>query len=255
MLNSTTNTFQPLNDSSLFSPSVNPEITDSSGAYGWLVVPGEYFVQVTAQGYYSANSSIVTVPPAITDLNVALGPVPSTNSSSAPPPPLVLGNITWYTPAYQGLEYFFPASVAINGRQFSATFYESLIAQFQLVPGEPYAGYYAGTFGAISGCQEGSNITLTATVNGTTESGWTLCPAAGKTTTINMNFSSSSSASGVQSVGSSDRVSVQWLGAGALPFMMTSFSIRTFNIRPRLVDKVRPTLPSKPVDFHPVTNF
>ena len=30
----------------------------------------------------------------------------------------------------------------------------------------PYAGFYGGTFGAVSGCQPGPTITLTATVNG-----------------------------------------------------------------------------------------
>lgn len=84
VLNTTTNTFQPVSNSSLFSPAVNPETTDTDGSYGWLVVPGEYFVHVSAQDYYPANSSIVTVPPAINDLNVALTQIPSTNTSSPP---------------------------------------------------------------------------------------------------------------------------------------------------------------------------
>ena len=105
----------------------------------------------------------------------------------------VYGNVTWTTPTYQGFQYIFPASVAINGKQFSATFYESLYAQFQLIPSLPYAGFYGGTFGAISGCQQGATITLTATVNGVTKSASGLCPAAGNTTSINMSFTTTSS--------------------------------------------------------------
>ena len=88
----------------------------------------------------------------------------------------------------KGLQYIFPASIAINGKQFSATFYESLFAQFQLVPGGQYAGYCAGTFGAISGCQQGVNITLTVTMNGATKSASALCPADGNSTSINLIF-------------------------------------------------------------------
>ncbi|MDG6922666.1 MAG: Ig-like domain repeat protein, partial [Nitrososphaerota archaeon] len=112
-------------------------------------------------------------------------------ATSGPPPAIVYGNVTWYTPTYQGFQYVYPASVAINGKQFSSTFYESLIAQFQLVPGQQYAGYYQGTFGAISGCQEGATITITATVNGMTESTSALCPAPGNSTSISLNFTTS----------------------------------------------------------------
>ena len=87
-------------------------------------------------------------------------------------PSIVYGNVTWSGVAYQGLQYIFPASVAINGRQFSSTFYESIFAQTQLVPNGNFTGTYTGLFGAISGCQEGSTITITAAVGGATESGY-----------------------------------------------------------------------------------
>ncbi|MHB2035615.1 MAG: ice-binding family protein [Nitrososphaerales archaeon] len=112
----------------------------------------------------------------------------TTSTTTTPPPSLVDGSITWTTATYQGSQYIFPASVAINGKQFSTTFYESIFAQYELVPGEPYAGYYSGSFGAISGCQPGSTITITATVNGVTESASGLCPAEGATSVISLVF-------------------------------------------------------------------
>jgi hypothetical protein len=109
------------------------------------------------------------------------------------PASIVYGHVTWTTPTYQGFQYFFTASVSINGVQFSAIFTESLYAQYQLTPTLPYAGFYGGTFGAISGCQPGSTITLTATVNGLTKSASALCPAYGNSTAINLSFTTSSS--------------------------------------------------------------
>jgi hypothetical protein len=120
------------------------------------------------------------------------------SSVSTPPPSLVDGNVTWITPTYQGMQYIFPVSVAINGAQFSAVFDETLIAQDQLIPGEPYAGYYSGTFGAVSGCQPGANITITATVAGVTKSGSELCPGLGNTTSINLNFTTAGGPSAAQ---------------------------------------------------------
>jgi len=105
-----------------------------------------------------------------------------------PPPPLVEGNVIWYTPTLQHFQYIYPAGVAINGKQFSSVFYESLLEQYQLVPGLPYAGYYSGTFGAISGCQPGANITITATVSGSTESASGTCPAGGSILSISLQF-------------------------------------------------------------------
>jgi hypothetical protein len=107
-------------------------------------------------------------------------------------PSIVYGNVTWSGVAYQGLQYIFPASVAINGRQFSSTFYESIFAQTQLVPNGNFTGTYTGLFGAISGCQEGSTITITATVGGATESGSGRCPAFGNSMAIDLFFGSTS---------------------------------------------------------------
>ena len=103
-------------------------------------------------------------------------------------PTLVQGQVTWTTPTVTTFQYIYSASVAINGKQFSSTFYESLFAQYSLTPGMPYAGYYSGSFGAISGCQPGSTITITATVNGVTKSASGPCPAPGATSGISLSF-------------------------------------------------------------------
>jgi hypothetical protein len=110
--------------------------------------------------------------------------------NTGPPPSLVQGNVVWYTPDVHGFQYIYPASVAINGKQFSALFYESLFAQYELVPGSPYAGYYSGTFGAVSGCQPGSSITVTATVDGVTQSATGACPSIGTISGISLVFGS-----------------------------------------------------------------
>ena len=58
------------------SPNVNPEITPSAGPskglYQWDASAGEYRVQVTLPGYLKATSSVVTLPPPVTDLHVAM---------------------------------------------------------------------------------------------------------------------------------------------------------------------------------------
>ena len=58
---------------------VNPQQTDIQGNYGWDVPAGSYYITVHKSGYEDYQSSPVTVPPPVTDLNVALtptGPIP-----------------------------------------------------------------------------------------------------------------------------------------------------------------------------------
>ena len=101
-----------------------------------LVLPGTFFTAgtgftVSSQnsgdqvGYSQYSLSGVASPtnfPATTDgddwveAGLAL-PIPASFG-----PSIVYGNVTWSGVAYQGLQYIFPASVAINGRQFSSTF-------------------------------------------------------------------------------------------------------------------------------------
>ncbi|MGA2876589.1 MAG: hypothetical protein ABSE82_13755, partial [Nitrososphaerales archaeon] len=144
-----------------------------------------------AQYSYSGVTSPTTFPATTSGGNwseagIALPLLPIT--STGPPPAIVNGNVTWSGATYQGFQYIFPASLAINGKQFSATFYESIFAQTQPVPNGNFSGTYIGTFGAIGGCQQGSNITITATVNGITKSASSVCPALGNSIAIRLSF-------------------------------------------------------------------
>ena len=49
-----------------------PLITKSNGQYQWDVLPGSYRVHVEAPGYFPADSIVVSIPPAVTDLHVGL---------------------------------------------------------------------------------------------------------------------------------------------------------------------------------------
>lgn len=59
------------------SPNVNPQVTGSDGRYGWDVVTGCWYVKVSAPGYAPKISALVGVPPAVTDLDIALQPAPA----------------------------------------------------------------------------------------------------------------------------------------------------------------------------------
>ncbi|NJM07135.1 hypothetical protein HC891_14575 [Candidatus Gracilibacteria bacterium] len=56
-------------------PPVNPQITSSEGRYGWNVVSGCWYVQVSAPGYIGKISALVGVPPEVTDLDITLQPL------------------------------------------------------------------------------------------------------------------------------------------------------------------------------------
>jgi hypothetical protein len=53
-------------------PSDNPEITAADGVYGWVVIPGVYKVVASKAGYVTAESAALSIPPAVTDLNLSL---------------------------------------------------------------------------------------------------------------------------------------------------------------------------------------
>lgn len=55
-------------------PNVNPQVTGVDGRYGWNVVTGCWYVQVSAPGYVSQISTLVGVPPEVTDLDITLTP-------------------------------------------------------------------------------------------------------------------------------------------------------------------------------------
>ena len=57
-------------------PDKNPLSTDEDGKYKWDVLNGLYRVHVEAQGYEPTDSIVVSIPPAVTDLNVGLTHIP-----------------------------------------------------------------------------------------------------------------------------------------------------------------------------------
>lgn len=59
------------------SPLINPQITGADGRYGWDVAIGCWFVKAEAPGYLPRISALVGVPPEVTDLDLALAPVPT----------------------------------------------------------------------------------------------------------------------------------------------------------------------------------
>ena len=64
----------PVLDAANMAPAVNPQVTNAEGSYGWNVAQGCYYVAVSAPGYDTKFSPIVGVPPAVTDLDLALAP-------------------------------------------------------------------------------------------------------------------------------------------------------------------------------------
>ncbi len=64
-------------------PAMNPLRTPSTGAYGWAVPSGCWFVTVTAPGYRPGTSALVGAPPAVDDLDVALDPLGAPGAPTA----------------------------------------------------------------------------------------------------------------------------------------------------------------------------
>ena len=64
-------------------PHVNPQTIGADGRYQWDVSAGVYRVIVTKDGYATATSDAVTIPPPVLDLHVALEPV-SVPDTTAP---------------------------------------------------------------------------------------------------------------------------------------------------------------------------
>jgi hypothetical protein len=65
-------------------PHVNPQVTEADGKYQWDVSAGQYRVVVTKDGYDTATTSAVTIPPPVLDLHVALRPTGYTGPAPAP---------------------------------------------------------------------------------------------------------------------------------------------------------------------------
>jgi len=63
-------------DPAVMQPDANPLITGIDGQYQWDVLPGIYRVHIEADGYYPADSIVVSIPPPVTDLHVGLTRIP-----------------------------------------------------------------------------------------------------------------------------------------------------------------------------------
>lgn len=70
----TVNPYEIIDNNPTIKPQVNPQLTDDTGHYGWDVMAGTYRVIVSMSDYVTQTSQEVTVPPPVTDLNVALQP-------------------------------------------------------------------------------------------------------------------------------------------------------------------------------------
>ena len=70
------------------SPNINPEVTKADGLYQWDVSAGVYRVVVTRVGYVMQTSSEVDIPPAVTDLHIAMvrNPAAPSPGDDIPPP-------------------------------------------------------------------------------------------------------------------------------------------------------------------------
>jgi hypothetical protein len=106
-------------------------------------------------------------------------------------PTLVNSNLILYAP-YTSLQRLVQANVSINGKAYSANFYEGVIAQYGRTSTGAYGylGYYQGIFGAISGCQQGYSITVWVTYNGISQSSTVACPAYAKSAQVNITITS-----------------------------------------------------------------
>jgi hypothetical protein len=63
---------ETISTSPQINPTINPQITGADGCYAWDVVPGCWYIEVSATGYASVTSPLVGIPPAVTDLNIQL---------------------------------------------------------------------------------------------------------------------------------------------------------------------------------------
>ncbi|HYH58381.1 MAG TPA: MBG domain-containing protein [Thermoleophilaceae bacterium] len=64
-------------------PSINPQLTAQDGTYRWDVSEGRYRVLVSKDGYFDATSRVVSVPPPVLDLHVAMERRPGTPAPTA----------------------------------------------------------------------------------------------------------------------------------------------------------------------------
>jgi 5-hydroxyisourate hydrolase-like protein (transthyretin family) len=63
-----------INGTAEISPTLNPQITNDVGRYGWDVAEGCWYITVVADGYEPTSSPVVGVPEPVTDLDLRLTP-------------------------------------------------------------------------------------------------------------------------------------------------------------------------------------
>jgi 5-hydroxyisourate hydrolase-like protein (transthyretin family) len=67
-----------INGTAEISPTLNPQITNDVGRYGWDVAEGCWYITVVADGYEPTSSPVVGVPEPVTDLDLRLTPTDRT---------------------------------------------------------------------------------------------------------------------------------------------------------------------------------
>jgi hypothetical protein len=111
-------------------PQQNPLITNAEGRYGWDVARGCWFIVVTKDGYLPQTSPVVGVPPAVTDLHIAL-----TRDVTAPVVDANLVPVPGHGPPRYRVEWTCADDVAVTSQ--SATFNGKQVANGDIVKGHP----------------------------------------------------------------------------------------------------------------------
>ena len=220
-----------------------------SGAFATVCVSNSRVTGATSLMKYWNGTSWVDAYDVSTSEDVICGTMPVSVLSgtpivigspvSGPPPAMVDGNVTIYSPTGTKGEILFTANATIY-ETHSTPFTESAIAQYGTLPNGTYGylGYYQGTFAAVSGGQEGAKVSITVTYDGVSETGYALSPGTGNTTTVNFVFNSTQSGNAtLQSI--SPFAGISALFIPAISFMIAAGKFKETFSRLTLNRKIR----------------